>query len=82
MKLYAEQVRPVIKQSYYVLGTDGFGRSDTRETLRDFFEVDAKHIAYMAIKALADQGDIPMKKAAEALKKLGINADSADPITR
>ncbi len=82
MKLYAEQIRPVLKQPYYVLGTDGFGRSDTRATLRDFFEVDAKHIAYMAIKALADEGHLPMKKAADALKKLAINADSADPITR
>ena len=57
MRLYADQIRTQISAPYYVLGTDGFGRSDTRAALRDFFEVDAKMIAYTALKALHDQGD-------------------------
>lgn len=82
IKLYADQVRQAIKQPYHVLGTDGFGRSDSRAALRDFFEVDAKHIAYTAIKSLVDAGELPAQAAADAIKKLGIDANQADPITR
>lgn len=82
MKLFADQVRQALDRPYYVLGTDGFGRSDTREALRDFFEVDAKQIAYTAIKALVDMGELPHSKAAEALRQLGIDAGRPDPVTR
>lgn len=79
IKLYADQIRQAVKQPYYVLGTDGFGRSDTRDALRDFFEVDAKNIVYTAIKALVDKGDLAKEKAIEALNKLGIDVDRPDP---
>ncbi len=82
IRLYADQVRAGIKQPYYVLGTDGFGRSDTRDTLRDFFEVDTKNIVYTAIKALVDDGKLEAKVAVDALKKLKIDAERDDPITR
>jgi len=81
MKLFAEQVRPAISSSYHVLGTDGFGRSGTRVALRDFFEVDAKMIAYTALKALADEGKFDAKALPKVMKKLGIDADRLDPIT-
>lgn len=82
IKLFADQIRQAIRQPYYVLGTDGYGRSDSRSSLRDFFEVDAKNVVYTAIKALVDAGELPPTKAKEALQKLGINADREDPIKR
>jgi len=60
-----------------VLGTDGFGRSDTREKLRHFFEVDRRYVAVAALKALADDGALPASKVADALAKYGI--DPAKP---
>ena len=81
IKLYADQIRQAIQSPYHVLGTDGFGRSDTREALRDFFEVDAKMIVYTALKALADDGKLSVDVVEEAIKKLGIDGDRADPIT-
>ena len=59
---------------YVVLGTDGFGRSDTREKLRRFFEVDRRYITVAALKALADEGTLPAAKVAEAITKYGIDA--------
>ncbi|MDX9979702.1 MAG: pyruvate dehydrogenase (acetyl-transferring), homodimeric type, partial [Lentisphaeria bacterium] len=67
---------------YAVLGTDGFGRSDGRPALRDFFEVDAAHIAYAALVALAEEGTIAPEIADQAAATLGIRRDSADPETR
>ena len=64
-----------------VLGTDGFGRSDTREKLRHFFEVNRYFVAIAALKALAEDGAIDAKVAADAIKKYGISADKADPAT-
>ncbi len=81
MKLLANQIREAVKQPYYVLGTDGFGRSDSRRNLRDFFEVDAKMIAYTALKALADQGDYSKDDLLKALKKLNIDPKRPDPWT-
>jgi len=57
MRAFAEQIRPFVKAEYTVLGTDGFGRSDTREKLRSFFEVDRYHITIAALKSLADKGE-------------------------
>jgi len=81
MRMYAEQVRRVVKQPYYVLGTDGFGRSDTRAALRDFFEVDPKMIAYTALYALFEQGDITKTELEKARNKLKIASDRPDPWT-
>jgi len=63
------------------LGTDGYGRSDSREALRDFFEVDRYHVVLAALKALADDGKIPVSKAAEAIKKYKINVNRPNPST-
>jgi pyruvate dehydrogenase E1 component len=81
MKIFAEQIRPFIPQgrAYRVLGTDGFGRSDSRAKLRYFFEVNRHFVAVAALKALADQGDVKPKQVAEAMKKYGINAEKPDP---
>jgi len=80
MKLYAEQLVPFIKQRYVCLGTDGFGRSDSRERLRSHFEVDRYYIAYTAIKTLVDEGAIKADIAEKALKQWGIDADKPDPV--
>jgi len=81
IRTFAEQIRPFIPKgrSYRVLGTDGFGRSDTREKLRQFFEVDRHWIALAALKALADEGDIKASVVAAAIEKYGINPDKPNP---
>ncbi len=83
MRLFADQIRPYIPRgrSYTVLGTDGFGRSDTREKLREFFEVDRHFVVIAALKALADEGTLPIAKVAEAIKKYGIDPDKPNPAT-
>jgi pyruvate dehydrogenase E1 component len=82
MKAYAEQIRPFIPKgrTYRVLGTDGFGRSDFRNKLREHFEVNRHFIVVAALKALADEGTVPAAKAAEAIKKYGINAEKINPL--
>ena len=81
MRSFADQIRNFIKQRYVVLGTDGFGRSDSREALRSFFEVDRYHVVLAALKALADEGKLPSSKAAEAIKKYKIDTDRPNPVT-
>ncbi|HVL37292.1 MAG TPA: pyruvate dehydrogenase (acetyl-transferring), homodimeric type [Burkholderiales bacterium] len=83
MKTFADQIRPFIPagRAYRVLGTDGFGRSDSRARLRHFFEVDRKFVAIAALKALADQGEGKPKAVAEAIRKYGIDPEKADPAT-
>ncbi|HEY8354943.1 MAG TPA: pyruvate dehydrogenase (acetyl-transferring), homodimeric type [Methylophilaceae bacterium] len=81
MKAFADQIRAFIPQRYVVLGTDGFGRSDSREALRDFFEVDRYHVVLAALKALADDGKLPAAKAVEAIKKYKINTNRPNPMT-
>jgi pyruvate dehydrogenase E1 component len=81
MKTYAEQVRPFLPRRFRVLGTDGFGRSDYRVKLRQFFEVNRFYIAIASLKALADEGTISPVKTAEAIKKYGINPDRPNPVT-
>ncbi|TNH02928.1 pyruvate dehydrogenase (acetyl-transferring), homodimeric type [Testudinibacter sp. TR-2022] len=81
MKLFAEQVRPFIPaQSYRVLGTDGFGRSDSRENLREHFEVNAQYIVVAALTELAKQGVVDNQAVADAIKKYGIDADKINPL--
>ncbi|HIN39901.1 MAG TPA: pyruvate dehydrogenase (acetyl-transferring), homodimeric type [Flavobacteriales bacterium] len=79
VKMIADQVRQYVLHPYYVLGTDGFGKSDTRKKLRHHFEVDAKMVAYTALCALVDQGEYDRNKLPEALIKLGIDPDKSDP---
>lgn len=81
MKNYSEQLRPYIPGTYTVLGTDGFGRSDTRSKLREFFEVDRYFVTVAALKSLADEGKVDVKDVAEAMKKYGINPEKTDPTT-
>jgi pyruvate dehydrogenase E1 component len=83
IKTFADQIRPFVPKDriYRVLGTDGFGRSDSRAKLRYFFEVNRCFVAIAALKALADQGDGKTKTVADAIKKYGIDPDKADPVT-
>jgi len=81
MRTFAEQIRSCVPRRYVVLGTDGFGRSDTREKLRQFFEVDRTYVTVAALKALADDGTLPAAKVAEALKKYGIDPAKPAPWT-
>jgi len=77
---YAEQIRKWVPASYTVLGTDGFGRSDTRAQLRKHFEVNSHHVVLAALKALADSGDLPAGKVDEAIKKYSINPEKPNPL--
>ena len=81
MRAYPDQIRPYVKRRYVVLGTDGFGRSDTREKLRHFFEVDRFYVTVAALKALADDGTVPATKVADAMKKYGIDPAKPAPWT-
>ena len=82
MKSYADQIRCFIPgRRYEVLGTDGFGRSDTRVQLRKFFEVSRYYIAIAALKTLADDGQIPASKVTAAIKKYDIDPDKPNPVT-
>jgi pyruvate dehydrogenase E1 component len=82
MKIFAEQVRAFLPTHHYaVLGTDGFGRSDTRRQLRKFFEVDRHYVAVAALKALADAEAVPRRKVTEAIGKYGIEAEKPNPAT-
>ncbi|HMM55023.1 MAG TPA: pyruvate dehydrogenase (acetyl-transferring), homodimeric type [Candidatus Desulfobacillus sp.] len=79
VRAFAEQIRPWVPRRYTVLGTDGFGRSDTREKLRGFFEVDRHYIALAALKALADEGQLDKAKAAEAIARYGLDPERPNP---
>ncbi|MCR9191042.1 MAG: pyruvate dehydrogenase (acetyl-transferring), homodimeric type [Gammaproteobacteria bacterium] len=81
IRSYADQIRPFISETYVTLGTDGYGRSDTRQKLRHFFEVDAKYIAMTALHALALKGDIDAVVVSKAMKKYGIDPKKLDPVT-
>jgi pyruvate dehydrogenase E1 component len=81
MRLFAEQIRAFVPNRYVVLGTDGFGRSDTREQLRSHFEVNRYYVTIAALKALADEGKLPTAKVAEAIAKYGIDGNKPAPWT-
>ena len=81
VRMYANQIRPFIDRRYVVLGTDGYGRSDTRKDLRRFFEVDRHYVAVAALNALADDGELPRAKVTEAIKKYGIDTSKPNPLT-
>src|SRR5882672_8415558 len=83
IKTFADQIRPFMPKdrTYRVLGTDGFGRSDSRAKLRHFFEVNRYFVTIAALKALANQGEGKPKAVADAIKKYGIDPEKADPTT-
>ena len=81
MRAFADQIREFVPRRYKVLGTDGFGRSDSRANLRRFFEVARGYVALAALKALAEDGELPAAKVAEAIKKYGIDAEKPAPWT-
>jgi pyruvate dehydrogenase E1 component len=82
VRAFADQVRGFLPQEdYIVLGTDGFGRSDTREKLRSFFEVDRFNIAYAALYALYRQGLVSMSELLDARKTLGIDPEKVNPVS-
>ncbi len=80
MRNYAEQVRKYVPNRYEVLGTDGFGRSDSRAALRDFFEVDANYVVLASLKALVDEGEMNSSVIAQAIEKYGININKPNPM--
>jgi len=79
IRTLADQIRPFVPRRYRVLGTDGFGRSDLRSQLRKFFEVNRYYIALAAIKALADDGEIPATRVSEAIGKYQIDPEKPNP---
>jgi pyruvate dehydrogenase E1 component len=79
VKAWPDGVRAWVPGRYVVLGTDGFGRSDTRAALRDFFEVDRRHVALAALRELAAGGQLPHTRVAEAIDELGIDPERSDP---
>jgi pyruvate dehydrogenase E1 component len=83
MRAFAEQVRAFVPKgrSYRVLGTDGFGRSDTREKLREFFEVNRYYVTVAALKSLAEEGAIKGSVVADAIAKYGIDPEKPNPVT-
>jgi pyruvate dehydrogenase E1 component len=92
MRAYAEQIRPYVPRRYRVLGTDGYGRSDTRAALREFFEVTAEYVVLTALRSLAEDGELmteagteegekPMDRLAQALTELGIDPEKPAPWT-
>ena len=81
VKMSSEQISPYVSGSYYALGTDGFGRSDTRENLRHFFEVDRFYIVLTAVRALAIEGVLEMSIANKVIKKYNIDSNKPSPIT-
>jgi len=82
IKSYADQIRAFMPKgrTYKVLGTDGFGRSDFRSKLREHFEVNRHYIVVAALKALAEEGAVPVATVGEAIKKYGINTDKINPL--
>ena len=81
IRLYADQLREYIPRRYKVLGTDGFGRSDTRSKLREFFEVNRYYVTVAALKALQEEGKLEASVVAKAIQKFNINPDKPAPWT-
>jgi pyruvate dehydrogenase E1 component len=80
IKNYGEQVRAYVPGSYRVLGTDGFGRSDSRANLRRHFEVDAEYVTFAALYELYKQGELDGKTLNKAMQDLGIDPDKINPL--
>jgi len=81
IRMFAEQIRPFVPRRYEVLGTDGYGRSDSRQALRHFFEVDRYYVTVAALQALVDEGElVDSGKVSEAIKKYGIDPEKPNPL--
>ena len=81
MRIVPEQIQHWVPGRYVTLGTDGFGRSDGRKALRQFFEVDKRYITVTALKALADDGVLDQQTVAHAIEKYKIDPDKPNPVT-
>jgi pyruvate dehydrogenase E1 component len=81
IRAFPDQIRQWVPGRFRTLGTDGYGRSDSRRALRRFFEVDRHYVAVAALKELADEGEIPAKKVAEAIAKYELDPDAPMPTT-
>jgi pyruvate dehydrogenase E1 component len=82
MKIVPDQIRQWVPGRFVVLGTDGYGRSDSRAQLRKHFEVDRYHVVIAALKALADEGKLDMATVKGAMKKFNIDPDKPSPVTQ
>jgi pyruvate dehydrogenase E1 component len=82
MRSFADQIRAWVPGTYRVLGTDGYGRSDYRVALRDFFEVDRRHVVVTALKALADDGAIEAATVSDAIKRYELHPEREAPWLR
>ena len=80
MSLYANQIREFVPTTFVTLGTDGFGRSDTREQLRRFFEVDRYFIVVAALYALVKDGELEASVVSQAIRKFDIDPTRANPL--
>jgi pyruvate dehydrogenase E1 component len=81
MRTFADQIRPFVPAGYRVLGTDGYGRSDSRKNLRRFFEVDRHAVAVAALASLAGEGTVPATTVADAIRRYGIDPEAPPPWT-
>ncbi len=81
MRIVPDQIRQWIPGTYAVLGTDGYGRSDSRAALRGFFEVDHRYVVLAALKALADDGKLDRATVASAIEKFGIDPEKPNPVS-
>ena len=80
-RAFVDQLRSFVPMRFVTLGTDGFGRSDTRENLRIFFEVNRYYVVMAALKALADEGEIDHQLVQQAIKKYKIDSEKPNPMT-
>ena len=80
IRMFAEQIRPFVPRRYEVLGTDGFGRSDSREALRRHFEVDRHYVVLAVLQALVDEGKFKSGKVRDAIAKYGIDPEKPNPL--
>ena len=81
VRAFADQIRQWVPGSYLVLGTDGYGRSDSRQALRDFFEIDRRYVAVAALKGMADRGELEPQRVQEAIERYEIDAEAPMPTT-
>ncbi len=81
MRLYADQVRQFVPRRFHALGTDGFGRSDYRVKLRQFFEVNRHYVALAALKLCAEEGTVPTRAIADAIARYGVDPEKPSPVT-
>ncbi len=82
LKLVPDQIARWVPQGLVTLGTDGYGRSESRERLRRFFEIDAEHVALAALAELARRGEVDRAVAARAVAELGLDPEAGDPLRR